>query len=377
MHPVFLCGPWANAQFCAQLAGGQVSGVAALLAGHTQRLAAHTLVPLIVAQAHAQSEGIVLSLDADALKRLSCVQSVFGAEPVHCTALVDGADVQVTAFVSVQPVQGPDWQPSDWGRNRTAVVSGALGELAGLPKSHPSAALRARWPMALSHAASVLRGASDPSPSTLRRDGGLDDVALEHRSQPYAWYFGLREDDLRFRRFDGTMSPMVKRAALLMSDAVTVLPYDPLRDRVLVIEQFRYGPWLRGVPNPWSLEPIAGRVDPFETPQDAALREAQEESRLVLRADRLELVGNVYPSPGAVTEFMYQFVALCDLPDGAGGVAGLETEAEDIRSHVISYEQLMTLVTTGEVQNGPLALTAWWLTAHRARLRDAAQAEQR
>ena len=65
---------------------------------------------------------------------------------------------------------------------------------------------------------------------------------------------------------------------IVSGDAVTVLPYDPKRDLVLVVEQIRAGPFARGDRQSWQIEAIAGRVDPFETPEQAARREAVEEN---------------------------------------------------------------------------------------------------
>jgi len=185
---------------------------------------------------------------------------------------------------------------------------------------------------------------------------------------PYAHFFGLEEYDVAWRRFDGAMSATVTRAAFVSGDAVTVLPYDPVRDRVLLVEQFRAGPLARGDAQAWQLEPIAGRVDPSETPEQAARREAEEEAGLHLTG--LEEVARYYPSPGAVSEFLYSYVAVTDLPDGVAGVFGLAEEAEDIRGHLITLNHLLELVTTGEVQNAPLILTALWLQRERPRLRD-------
>lgn len=209
--------------------------------------------------------------------------------------------------------------------------------------------------------------AAMPVPSTLRRKPVAGDVEVLTRSEPYARFFALEEQDLRFRRFDGQMSAPVNRAAFVSGDAVTVLPYDPARDRVLVVEQFRFSPYIRGDANPWQLEAIAGRIDPGETPEAAAIREGHEEAGL--RLERLLPIGNYYPSPGAVTEYLYSYLGLVDLPDSAAGVFGLASEAEDIRAHLVSFDDLMAICASGEVANAPLLLSALWLARERPGLR--------
>ena len=122
-----------------------------------------------------------------------------------------------------------------------------------------------------------LARAAVTGPSTMRRVPAAGDVQVQTRSEPYTGFFAIEEQDLRFRRFDGSLSAPVHRAAFVSGDAVTVLPYDPLRDRVLVVEQFRFSPFVRGDANPWQLEAIAGRIDAGETPEQALVRELGEE----------------------------------------------------------------------------------------------------
>ena len=221
-------------------------------------------------------------------------------------------------------------------------------------------------------AAMAVRGAArvraaQPGPVTLRRNAGAADIAVQDRREPYARFFAVEEYDLRHRRFDGTISAHVTRAVFISGDAVTVLPYDPVRDRVLLIEQVRAGPFARGDVQPWQLEAIAGRIDQGETPQDAARREAVEEAGLHL--DALLEVAQYYPSPGICAEYLYSYLAITDLPDDAAGVFGLATEAEDIRGHLVSFDAFMALVASGEIANAPLILTAFWLAANRDGLR--------
>jgi nudix-type nucleoside diphosphatase (YffH/AdpP family) len=116
--------------------------------------------------------------------------------------------------------------------------------------------------------------AAQTAPATQRRVAVPGDVAVLTRAERFAGFFAVEEQGLRFRRFDGALSDPVNREAFVSGDAVTVLPYDPVRDRVLLIEQFRVGPHLRGDANPWQLEAIAGRIDDGETAEATAIRKA-------------------------------------------------------------------------------------------------------
>ena len=96
------------------------------------------------------------------------------------------------------------------------------------------------------------------------------------------------------------------RAVFTSGDAVTVLPFDPRAGTVLLIEQFRAGPYARRDPRPWCIEAVAGRCDRPEPPEATARREAREEAGLEL--GRLERIAGYYPSPGIAAEYITAFV---------------------------------------------------------------------
>lgn len=257
-----------------------------------------------------------------------------------------------------------------WNARWAATALVAAREIMAQFAATPAAALRARQGQIMTRAGAGARAAVPrPETETLRRRAMPGDVENPHRRWPYANYFAVEEHDLRFRRFDGAMSPLLDRAVFISGDAAVVLPYDPVRDRVLVIEQFRVGPFARGDANPWLIEAVAGRIDGGETPEEAARREAGEEAGLTLRA--LIAGPRYYPSPAAKAEYIYSFIGIADLPDEAAGLGGLASEAEDIRSHVIGFDRFMALLDSGEIDNAPLQLLALWLARERPRLRQA------
>jgi nudix-type nucleoside diphosphatase (YffH/AdpP family) len=138
---------------------------------------------------------------------------------------------------------------------------------------------------------------------------------------------------------------------------------------VLVVQQIRMGPLAKGDPNPWLIEPVAGLIDAGESAESTALRELREEAGLGVQASALRRVGTYYPSPGAIAQVLTSYVALCDLPDGEGGLHGVDDEGEDIRTHVLSFDALMALIASGEAADAPLIVSAQWLALNRATLR--------
>jgi len=193
-------------------------------------------------------------------------------------------------------------------------------------------------------------------------------LALSHAKRlVYEGFFSVEEHDLTYQKFNKEQSNVVTRSTLVSSDAVIVLPYDPVNDRILLIEQFRAGPYVKGDQNPWVLEPIAGLIDEGETPESAGIREAQEEAHLEIK--KLELVAQSYPSPGVSTEFFHQYVGIVKLPKSTNLIAGLSSENEDIRSHIFEYPQFSDMIASGKIKVGPAILLGLWVSINRNRLR--------
>jgi nudix-type nucleoside diphosphatase (YffH/AdpP family) len=237
--------------------------------------------------------------------------------------------------------------------------------------SMPAAQMGQLYPNMMARAASRQRAAkssrlgSNPSGAM-----GRNDVQVIEARKRYAGFFNVEELDLSFRRFDGSMSDPVNRAVFIGVDCAIVLPYDPVRDRVMLVEQFRTGAYLRGDPNPWTVEPIAGRIDPGEGPEEAARREALEEAGITLTD--LKCVSAAYPSPGSTTEHFFIYVGIADLPDGSAGVGGKLSEAEDIRSQIMDWEDFDKALNAGEFRLLPLLVAGHWLARNRDGLRASA-----
>lgn len=369
MASLFLYGTLCHAPLLRLVLGRDVRGQAATLADHVVYAAAGGSYPTLQPKTGAVATGLLVDglTDAD-MARLDFYENGFGY--ARRSMQVDAEGQSLLADVYFPTIAAGDgntpWNLTAWVARHGAAALMACDDFMALMGRLPAATVAARYGSMLVRAASAVR-AQRPQVATLRRSAGPDDLRVDARNLAYAKFFAVEEWDVAWRQFDGTLNKAVERAVFVSCDAVTVLPYDPLRDRVLLIEQFRAGPMARGDAGAWQLEAIAGRIDAGETPEEAGRREAVEEAGLELGA--LLPVAEYYPSPGILTEFLYSYVGLADLPDGVAGVFGEADEAEDIRGHLIGFDRMMELVASGEIANSPLILTALWLQRERARIR--------
>jgi ADP-ribose pyrophosphatase len=369
VQSLFFYGTLCHLPLLKVVLGRQADSVDAVLADHAVSWVQGQAFPMIRPHQGAFAQGLLVrGLDDGDLARIAFYTAGYSVDARNMSVTTDNCIATAVVYFPDTSIWQPGraWLLADWASTWGETAAATAGDVMALFGLAEPAAIAARRGAMLVRGASRVR-AGRGLPATLRREPGTGDVQVEARHYAYANFFSVEEYNLSFRRFDGTMSPVVNRATFISGDAVTVLPYDPVRDRVLLVEQFRAGPYARGDANPWQLEAIAGRIDPGETAEDAARREAVEEAGLDLGA--LLPVAGYYPTPGAKTEFLYSYVALVDLPDGAAGVFGVEGEAEDIRGHLVPFERLMALVASGEISNAPLILTALWLQRERGRLR--------
>ena len=190
-------------------------------------------------------------------------------------------------------------------------------------------------------------------------------VEIVKRTNCFHGFYKLDKVHLRHELFEGGMGPEISRELFVRHDAVCVLPYDPQRDEVVLIEQFRVGA-LGKVENPWLIELVAGLIDKDEQPEEVAHREADEEAGLTFSA--LWPMTRYFPSPGGSDEYVHLFLGRCN-SEGASGVHGLEEEGEDIRVRVWSFEDALQAVRDGRIANAASIIALQWLALNRDEVR--------
>lgn len=190
-------------------------------------------------------------------------------------------------------------------------------------------------------------------------------VEILSREICFQGFYRMARFRLRHRQFSGALGPELEREVFVRPDAVCVLPYDAVRDEVVLIEQFRVGA-VEKTANPWLVELVAGLIDKDEQPEEVAHREAEEEAGLVFGA--LWPITKYFPSPGGSDEFVHLFMGQCD-SQGAGGLHGLASEGEDIRVTVWSFDDAMQAVADGRIMNAATIIALQWLALNRAEIR--------
>jgi len=192
------------------------------------------------------------------------------------------------------------------------------------------------------------------------------DVDLISKETPFQGYFRIDRLSLRHKLFGGGMSPTLVREIFERGHAVACLPYDPDRDHVVLIEQFRPGPYAAGDPQPWLIEAVAGIVEPGETNEDVVRREAMEEMGRPV-GDLFHIV-DLYPTPGGSSESIGIYVGRVDSTE-AEGVYGAKDEGEDIRVFSLALDEALAWFDSGRIVNANLVVPLLWLARNRERLR--------
>ena len=190
---------------------------------------------------------------------------------------------------------------------------------------------------------------------------------IQRRETCFKGFFQLDRFVARHERFDGGWTPPLSREVFLRGRAVALLPYDPLRDRVALVEQFRIGAAAADRPA-WLIEIPAGIIEDGEADADVARREAMEEAGLQLLD--IEPIIEFMPSPGGSSEVVSLLAARIDRRE-VKGIFGVDDEGEDIRAHYPTADEAFDWVRSNRIDTAFTIIALQWLMLNRDRLRRA------
>ena len=193
-----------------------------------------------------------------------------------------------------------------------------------------------------------------------------EDVEVVEKTTVYDGFFKMHRYKVKHRLVEGGWSPVLTRECFDRGPAVAVLLYDPYKDAVVLLEQFRIGA-IDAQEGAWQLELVAGIVEPGETPEDVMHREAKEESG----SDVLdyEYIVDYYPSAGGCNEKVHLYCGGVDSTD-IGGVHGLPEEGEDIWVQVFPREEALHIMQEKYIHNAATIIALQWLQMNYKRLQE-------
>jgi len=181
----------------------------------------------------------------------------------------------------------------------------------------------------------------------------------------YSGFFKLSRYQLQHRRYDGTWSQPLARELFERGHAAAILPYDPIADKIILIEQFRIGAIHSGN-SAWLTEIVAGIIEPGETPEQVVHREALEEAGCQIID--MEKIYTCFVSPGGTSETITLYCGCVDATD-IGGIHGCSEEGEDIRVFTCPFSEALTMVENGQINSASPIMAIQWLSLNRERLR--------
>ncbi|NOH52372.1 ADP-ribose diphosphatase [Vibrio coralliilyticus] len=191
------------------------------------------------------------------------------------------------------------------------------------------------------------------------------DVEIISKETLFKGFFRMIKYRFRHKLFEGGWSEVIEREMFERGHAAAMLPYDPVSDQVVLIEQIRVGALEHA--HPWQLEIVAGIIDTDESPEQVVRREASEEAGISV--EELTKVTSYYPSSGGCSEKLDVYVGKVDAST-AHGIHGLDYEGEDIRVHVVSRESAYQWIVEGKFENGASIIALQWLQLNHQSLRE-------
>jgi ADP-ribose pyrophosphatase len=188
--------------------------------------------------------------------------------------------------------------------------------------------------------------------------GRMKQVLIEKKKYVFEDVFKVEEAHLRYEKFNGSMSNVVRRISLERGDSVSVILFNLNTNKIILVTQFRYPSYKNG--DGWITEAIAGILDPGETPEQTARREVEEEIGLAIST--LEHISTFYPSPGGSSERIYLFYS--EVSGGNAkyrGNGGLLSEGEDTQAVELSLEEALNKIQSGEIMDAKTIIGIYWL----------------
>jgi nudix-type nucleoside diphosphatase (YffH/AdpP family) len=325
--------------------------------------------PVMVPKEGSEAHGLVLKNLSDVdVERLNYYELGFDyvLSPTYVETNVGPAEASAYFCNNSDMATKKSWSYDDWLSDHSEVQYIAAKEFLDFFDTKYGDTAQAMYNKIFKRAEVYANEATNLSKVIENGPGNSINIQVENIQREYLGFFALNQISLKYSQFDGDISELKNRVILMGSEASLILPYDPVLDKVLLVEQFRIGPFCRGDRAPWVFEPVAGIIEVGETPDEAAKREVFEEAGL--EVTQLVKMGSGYPNPGEATSYFYNYIAIVDLSEYSPGIYGAKNEGEDIRTHVIDFNTVLNWSVSNKLRVLPLNTMVLWLALNKLKL---------
>lgn len=179
---------------------------------------------------------------------------------------------------------------------------------------------------------------------------------INNKKKLYEGFFKLHDIEFSHIMHDGKWSQNISREIFSGAHVSTVLPYDPINKKILLLKQFRVGVVSRGV-DPLMTEIVAGIIDEGESPEDAARRECLEETGCKVK--KLENILSYFPAPGSSESYYHLYLGEIDSFVGEK-IFGHKDENEDILVKSYDVSEVKDLLNKKKIINGLTLIALQW-----------------
>ena len=181
----------------------------------------------------------------------------------------------------------------------------------------------------------------------------------------YSGFFRMEKYCLQHTLYAGGWSAVINRELFVRGSCVAVLLYDPERDKVVLIEQFRAGAILQP-DRAWLVEIVAGAIEEGETAIEVAYRESIEEAGCEIQ--EFIVINEFYTTPGGASERITLFCGKIDSTK-VGGIHGLDHEDEDIWVRSVDFDEAYRMVESNEIESAIPIIAIQWLALNKEKIR--------
>ena len=175
-----------------------------------------------------------------------------------------------------------------------------------------------------------------------------NDFKILRKKSLHNGFFEIKELTLKHKKHNGKWSKSIKREIFSGAHVATVLPYDPKKKKIVLINQFRAGVINQNI-NPIITEIVAGFISKNEKPVKAAMRECEEETGC--KVINIKKMFSYFPSPGSSESYYHLYFAEVDSFNGIR-ITGQTDENEDILAKSYTVTEVKKLLMENNILNG-------------------------